>query len=507
MNQMTSMSEFSVLPMRDQLSVKQGRIYIDEKWSGASDGATMAHLHPATNETVAEFAVGSNDDVDRAVRAARKAFESGPWPRMKARDRRRLVQRIAALMAEHAVELGQVQTLDNGMPINDSIAGPASSDVSAEIFEYYAGWVDKLSGEVPPQYAGEGDQQFLTVREPVGVVAAITPWNVPIRMFAQKVAPALATGCTVVVKPSEYGSLSIIRLMEILEQAGLPPGVLNLVTGGPATGEALARHAGVDKVTFTGSRAVGERLLALSGSGIKRMTLELGGKSPALVFADTASVKAAATALMARCSMGMSGQVCSTTTRALVHNSVYDEFLHHAQEQTRAVRFGNPFDKNTTSAAIINKRQLEKIVGAVARGAEEGARLVTGGGRQGGALARGNFIAPALFADADNKMSVAQEEIFGPVLTVLRFKDEEEAIRIANDTSYGLSSAVYTANSTRAFRVARALRAGSVGVNGYGVAPNAPLGGFKSSGLGRELGKAGIEAFTEPKTIILTLVS
>ena len=361
-DQPSAFSEFSVLPYRDELRVGQGRLYIDGRWQDASDGASLAHVHPATNEEVTRFAVGSAKDVDAAVNAARRAFETGPWPRMRARDRRRLVQRLARILADNSLELGRVQTLDNGMPIDESCIGPASSDVSAEIFEYYAGWVDKLSGEIPPQYAGEADQQILCVREPVGVVAAITPWNAPIRMFAQKVAPALAAGCTMVLKPSEYASLSPIRMVELFEQAGLPPGVLNLVTGGPQTGDALACHPGVDKITFTGSRKVGEYLLSVSGKGIKRTTLELGGKSPALVFPDAPSLKAAATALMARCSMGMSGQVCSTTSRALVHQSIYDEFVSFAMEQTKAVRIGNPFEKSTTSAAIINKRQLERIM-------------------------------------------------------------------------------------------------------------------------------------------------
>jgi aldehyde dehydrogenase (NAD+) len=337
-------------------------------------------------------------------------------------------------------------------------------------------------------------------------VAAVIPWNAPMMLFAHKVAPSLATGCTVVLKPSEYAVLTSLRLTELIEEAGVPPGVFNLVPGpGHPTGEALITHPGVDKVTFTGSRAVGSRILAASGDGIKRVTLELGGKSPSIVFADAPSVAGAGMVAMGMVSMGVSGQGCVCQTRALVERSVYDQFLEGAAGLTSMVTFGDPFDPATTSGAIISKRQLERVLGFVEEAPSEGARLVVGGDRPGGDLAVGNFVNPTLFADVDRTMRITREEVFGPVLVAMPFDDEAEAIRLANDTDYGLGAGVYTANVARAFRVARAVRAGTVGINEYTVEPNAPFGGYKASGLGREGGWGSIEAFTEGKTVTVGL--
>ena len=345
----------------------------------------------------------------------------------------------------------------------------------------------------------------MTFREAVGVVAAVTPWNGPVMTFAMKVAPALACGNTVVLKPSELAGLAISKLADILAQSDLPPGVFNLVTGGPGTGEALSTHSGVDKVSFTGSPVVGEKIMSTAGANMKRLTLELGGKSAALVFPDTRDVRVAARKLMGLCSTFLSGQVCSTPTRALVHRSIVEEFLHHAEEQVKEVRFGDPFDPATTSAPIISKRQLDRVLGYIDIGRNEGARLLFGGDRPGGALADGNWVNPALFADVDNRLRIAREEIFGPVLCVIPFDEEDEAVRIANDSDYGLSGGIYTTDLTRAFRVAKAMRTGSIGINGYSVMPNSPAGGIKRSGLGREGGWATIEAFTEVKTVMLDL--
>jgi aldehyde dehydrogenase (NAD+) len=494
----------TVLPQRDELKVGEGRLFIDGSWVDGS-GEIWTHVNPATNEDVVRLQTASAKDVDRAVQAARRAFDEGPWPAMKARDRKQIMQRLVGVMYDHADELNRLQSLDNGLPITFSSMYQVSSQFAADIFDYHAGWIDKLTGDTYAPYAGS-DMQVLSVREPVGVVAAIIPWNAPLFLFAQKVAPALATGCTVVVKPSEFASLGVLRLAELIEEIGLPAGVFNLVTGtGPVSGEALITHPGVDKVTFTGSRAVGEHILEVSGKGIKRVSLELGGKSASLNFADAPSIDLAAMTAMGMVSFGLSGQGCVCQTRALVDRSIYDEFITTAASMAAMITFGDPFLAETTSGPIINKRQLDKVMGYIHKGQEQGARLVCGGDRPSGDLAPGNWVNPTLFADVDNQMTIAREEIFGPVLSVIPFADEDEAIRIANDSPYGLGAGVYTSNVSRALRLAKRLRTGTVGINDYSVMPNVPFGGYKASGLGREGAREGIESFTEVKTIMIGL--
>ena len=467
----------SVLPQRDALGLKTGQLYIDGHWRDASGGGVWTHRHPATGEEVVDLEVASANDVDEAVRAARRAFDEGPWPRLKAKDRKAILQRVVDLVRANGDELNRLQVLDNGMPIGFTSLYAVGAEIVADIFDHHAGWIDKLTGSTYPDYEGE-ESLRMTLREPVGVVAAVIPWNAPMMLFAQKVAPALSAGCTVVLKPSEYASLSTIRMTQILEEAGVPAGVINLVLG-PAdpTGEALITHPGIDKITFTGSRAVGGRILEASGKSIANVSLELGGKSPGIVFADCPSLDVAAMTAMGMVTMGLSGQGCVCQTRALVERPIYDEFLEKAALLAGMVQYGDPFDPATTSGPIINTRQLERIMGFIDAGQEQGARLVLGGDRPGGDLAAGNFVNPTLFADVDNSMRIAQEEIFGPVLAVIPFTDEDEAIRIANDTTYGLGAGVQTADVARALRVTRALRAGTVGVNTFSVVPNAPFGG------------------------------
>jgi aldehyde dehydrogenase (NAD+) len=496
---------FSMLPHRDRLGAGPVRLFIDGAWRNAADGATWTHHHPATNEALTTVALGNAHDVDAAVRAARRAFDSGPWPHLRARERKRYLQRIVDLVRAHADELTELQTLDNGMPISYGRLYRVSGQMTADVFDHYAGWIDKITGDVYPQFSAESDFQFFSAREPVGVVAGIIPWNAPLLQFPNKVAPALATGCCIVLKPSEYASLAVRRLAELIAEADLPSGVFNFVTGDASTGDALVHHPGVDKISFTGSRAVGERILAAASRGIKRVTLELGGKSAALVLHDARDVSAVAQTVFGGVSRFLSGQVCSTLSRALVHEAVFDEFVAAATAHAESVRFGDPFDPATTSAPLISQRQLDKVLGYVQGGKEEGARLLFGGERAGGALAAGNWVTPALFVEVDNQMSIAREEIFGPVLTVLRVRDEDEAIALANDSPYGLSAGVFTADLAAAMRVSRRLRTGTVGINGYTFMPNSPFGGFKESGLGREGGWASIEAFTEVKTTILNL--
>ncbi len=493
----------SVAHHRDRLQIGAHRQLIGGEW--VERGEVFEQIHPSTNEAVATFLEGGTAGVAEAVAAARKAFDEGPWPRLGARERKKIVQRLVDAISDNAEELAYRQTLDNGVPINFSLNTRVSAHMAADIFDHYAGWIDKINGETYPQYTDTANLHYLTFREPLGVVGAILPWNAPVMMFALKVAPALATGCTVVLKPSELAGISVNRMAEIVNDCDLPEGVFNLVHGGPETGRALVEHPGVDKITFTGSRAVGEWIMGAAGKTMKRVTLELGGKSAALVFPDTRSVETAAKTVMGLCSTFLSGQVCSTTTRAVVHTSIRDEFIHFAQEQVKSVKFGDPFDFETTSAPIISKKQVDRIMNYIRIGAEEGARQVIGGDRPGGALSEGNWINPTLFADVDNSMTIAQEEIFGPVLAVIPFETEEEAVGIANDSIYGLAGGLYTTDLSRAFRVGKAMRTGAVGINGYSVMPNSPAGGVKQSGQGREGGWPTIEAFTELKTLILNL--
>lgn len=490
-------------PHREAAGITTGRLFIDGQWCPSDTGATWTHYHPATGEAIGEFASGSAADVDAAVAAARRAFDSGVWSAARVGQRVAVLNRYADLLREHADELRALQALDNSVPLSFGAVYASSVEGCADIFAHHAGWADKVGGQTLPPYQG-GDHLAMSFREPVGVVAAILPWNGPFLLFAQKVAPALAAGCTVVVKPSEYCTFSILRMVELLTLAGLPDGVLNVVTGpGDPVGEALITHQDVDKVSFTGSRAVGKRIVAASADNLKRVSLELGGKSPALVF-DDANVGLAAATVVGSVAMGLSGQACVANSRALVHRSVYDEFLEAAKGMATAMTYGDPFDTGVLAAPLINEKQLERVLGYIEQGKQEG-ELVCGGARLDGDLAAGNFVNATIFSNVDNSATIAQEEIFGPVLAVVPFSDEDEAIALANDTDYGLGAGVFTADAQRTFRVARAVRAGTVGINGFQIEPHLPFGGFKQSGLGREGGRAAIESYTELKTVLLPL--
>lgn len=494
----------TVLPQRDQLGLKHGQLFIDGTWRDAGDDGVWTHHHPGTGEEIGTFAVATVDDVDQAVRAARKAFDEGPWPRMRAGERIRIMRRIAELVREHEDELKSTLVMDNGFPLSwDTVAYAVSIRMVADIFDYHAGWIDKLSGETLPAHQG-GDKIVMTLREPVGVVGAIVPWNAPLMLLAQKVAPALAAGCTVVLKPSEFATFGVLRITQLMAEAGLPDGVFNVIPGpGDPTGEALITHPLLDKLSFTGSRAVGSRVAAAAAEGVKRVALELGGKSPLIVFPDAPDVNMAAATAMGMVTLGISGQGCVCHTRALVHRDVYDQFLGVCQGMAGLVKYGDPFDPGTTSGPLINARQLDRVVGLINTAQEEGARLVVGGDQPGGDLSAGNYVNATVFADVDNTSTIAQTEVFGPVLAVIPFTDEQEALRIANDTPYGLGATVYSSDIRRALRMTKGLRAGTIGVNGYNVEPHAPFGGFKESGIGREGGRDAVESFTELKTVML----
>lgn len=489
---------------RESAGVKEGLLHVEGQWRSARDGAMWTHHHPATGEYISQFPIAGSADVDEAVRAARRAFDAGDWSRGRAGERTKILNRYAERLRAHGEELRGLLALDNGVPLSFGGVYAGSVDVAADVFDHHAGWVDKLGGQTLPAYQG-GDHLAMTFRDPIGVVAAVLPWNAPFLLFAQKVAPALAAGCTVVVKPSEYATFSVLRMVELLVESGLPEGVVNVVTGpGDPTGEALITHEEIDKISFTGSRAIGQRIVEVSAATMKRVSLELGGKSPAIVFPD-ADVATAGMTTMGTVTMGLSGQACVAQTRALVHRDVYDEFLAAAEGMAGMITYGDPFDPGVLAAPLINDKQLRRVLGYIEQGQQEGARLVTGGGRSDGELGAGNFVNPTLFADVDNRMAIAQEEVFGPVLAVVPFSDEQEAVRLANDTQYGLGAGVYTSDTQRALRLSRQLRAGTVGINGFQVEPHVPFGGFKQSGLGREGSQSAIEAYTELKTVLLPL--
>ena len=496
----------TVLPERDQLGLRQGRLLIDGEWVDAADGRTRTHRHPGTGEEVGSFAIAGAADVDRAVTAARRAFDEGPWPTMPTTQRTRILLRAVELLREHADELIRYQALDNGIPVRFSGGVyPLGGEIVADTFEHHAGWIDKLTGETYPHHSGS-DSLVMTLREPVGVVGAVIPWNAPLMLTAAKLAPALAAGCTVVLKPAEDATFCVLRICELLQEAGLPPGVLNVVPGeGPETGEALITHPGVDKLTFTGSRAVGKRVMNAAAEGIKRVTLELGGKSPHIVFDDCGDLDMTAAKLMGMVALGVSGQGCVCHTRALVQRGIYDELVDKCATWAAAPTQGSPFADATTCSPIINEKQLNRVLSYIDKGTSEGARLVAGGERLNGELSAGNWVAPTLFADVDNSLTIAQEEIFGPVLAMTPFDDEDEAIQIANDVEYGLGASVLTTDVRRAVRLAKAVKAGTFGINMYSVFPHSPFGGYKASGIGREGGRPGIEEFTELKTVYVAM--
>lgn len=475
---------------------KPHQLLIDGKRVPSSSGRTFKSLNPATEEVIATIAEGNEADVERAVAAARRAFE-GPWRTMRAAERGHLLLKWAELLKRHADEIVEIESLDGGKPVSATLRQdfPAAIDT----LTYYAGWADKITGDVVPT---RDDALTYTVREPVGVVAAIVPWNFPLMIGMWKLAPALACGCTIVMKPAELTSLSALRIGELALEAGIPPGVLNIVTGpGRVVGDALVNHPDVDKVTFTGSPGVGRGIMKGAAGNFKRVSLELGGKSANVIF-DDANLEAAARAAAAGIFFN-AGQVCSAGSRVLVQEGAYDEVVERLAARAKSLRVGDLLDRNTSLGPVISEKQMKSILDYVDIGQKEGASLVTGGERVG---QRGYFISPAVFADVKHEMRISQEEIFGPVVSVIKFKDEADALRIANGTAYSLAAGVWSRDVVRAQRFAKRARAGTVWINTYGYTDvRLPWGGERDSGLGREHGTAAIQNFTEPKAVWVNL--
>ncbi|HEX4164999.1 MAG TPA: aldehyde dehydrogenase family protein [Bryobacteraceae bacterium] len=486
-------------PQSTQTPIQQTKILIDNNWVDSVSGKTFETINPATGETIAKVAEADAADVDLAVKAARRAFHSkAAWRRMSASERGKLLNRLADLIEKHLDELATLESIDNGKPRH--VARTADLPLVIACYRYYAGWADKIQGKTIPV---NGDYFCYTRHEPVGVVGQIIPWNFPLLMQAWKLGPALACGNTVVLKTAEQTPLSALRVGELIVEAGFPPGVVNILPGyGPTAGAAIARHMDIDKVAFTGSTEVGHLVMkAAAETNLKRITLELGGKSPNIVFADADmdhAVEGSHFALFFN-----QGQCCCAGSRAFVEEKVYDEFVERSAERARRRRVGDPLDRQTEQGPQVDSEQFNKILSYVEAGKKEGAKLMCGGERVGD---RGYFVAPTVFADVKDEMKIAQEEIFGPVMSIMKFKDMDELVDRANQTIYGLAAAVWTRDIGKAHHVAHNVRAGTVWVNCFDVFDaGAPFGGFKQSGIGRELGEYGLQQYSEIKTVTVKL--
>ncbi|MGH9859348.1 MAG: betaine-aldehyde dehydrogenase [Candidatus Acidiferrales bacterium] len=476
---------------------KPGKLFISGKWVDAWSAKTYPTVNPATGATITAVADADARDAELAVKSARQAFDSGAWAEMAAADRAKILWRIGDLIDKYADEMGELETLDNGKPIFES--RQVDMPMVAEVFRYYAGWATKIHGETVPV---RGPFFHYTLREPLGVVAAIVPWNFPLLLASWKVAPALAAGNTVVLKPAPWTPLTALRLGEICQEAGLPDGVLNIVTGSTRElGKALVQHPGVDKVAFTGSTATGQEIVRDTAATLKPVSLELGGKSPNIVFAD-ADLDAAVRGATIGIFYGK-GEVCAAGSRLFVEKSVKDDFVQKLADRAKKMQPGDPLDPKTKLGSLVSEQQMDKVLGYIEKGKAEGAKLVAGGARAGDV---GCFVQPTVFDGVTNDMTIAREEIFGPVLAAIEFGDAESAIEQANANPYGLAAAVWTRDIAKAHRVARRIKAGTVWINTYNnYDPAAAFGGYKMSGYGRELGMHALEHYTQVKSVWVNL--
>jgi len=491
----------TVATLKEQsVPITATRLLINNKWVEASSGRSFPTVNPSTGEEIVQVAEADAADVNRAVSAARAAFDRGPWRRMAAAERGRLLNKLADLIEKNAEDLARLESLDNGKPYK--VALGADLPLTIKCYRYYAGWADKLQGRTIPI---EGDYFCYTRLEPVGVVGQIIPWNFPLLMQAWKLGPALACGNTVVLKPAEQTPLTALRIGELILEAGFPEGVVNILPGyGPTAGQAIARHMDIDKVAFTGSTEVGHLIMeAAAQTNLKRVTLELGGKSPNIVFADAdldAAIEGSHFALFFN-----QGQCCCAGSRLFVERKVYDEFVERSVDRAKRRTVGDPFDPDTEQGPQVDQDQFNKVMSYIESGRSEGASLLCGGER---ANDRGYFVQPTVFADVRDEMKIAQEEIFGPVMSIIPFESMDDVIDRANRTVYGLAAAVWTKDITKATTIANSVRAGTVWVNCYDVFDAAaPFGGFKQSGIGRELGEYGLQQYTEVKTVTVALGS
>jgi phenylacetaldehyde dehydrogenase len=479
------------------------RLLIGGDWVAPIRGGTIAVYDPATEAQIASVAAAEAGDVDLAVAAARRAFNGGPWPRLSGASRAKLIWSLADLLLHNADELAELETYDNGKPMHDTRA--VDLPVASELLRYFAGWATKLNG-LSTQIGDPGEYQAFTVREPIGVVGQIVPWNFPLIMAVMKLAPALAAGCTIVLKPAEETPLTALRLGELIGEVGFPPGVVNILTGlGETAGAALAAHPDVDKIAFTGSTEVGRKIVQAAAGNLKRVTLELGGKSPMVVLPDAdleAVFRGATTGIFFN-----SGQSCMAGSRLVIHESIHDRVVEAIAERAKAIKVGCGFDTQAQIGPVVSETQFARVTGYIEAGLKAGAQLAAGGLRVGD---RGYFIQPTIFTHARPEMTIVGEEIFGPVLSVLTYAtdDLEEIAALANDTTYGLAASIWTQHVSKAHRLASLIKSGQVWVNGHHVGgADLPVGGFKQSGWGRENGRDGVEAYTEVKSIAVALQS
>lgn len=482
------------------IHIPSGKMLIGENWVDAASGQTIDVEDPANGQIFARVAAGEATDIDAAVAAARKAFIDPTWSRMRPLDRAKVIEKIAQKLEEHAEELALLESFDNGKPVSQALAVDVPAAV--DIFRYMAGWTSKVGGQVNP-ISGDGRQYHsYTIQQPVGVVGAIVPWNYPLAMAAWKIAPALSAGCTMVLKPSELTPLTALRIAEIALEAGLPPGVLNVVTGyGTEAGQALIEHPGVNKIAFTGSTAVGKHIVRTCADDLKRVTLELGGKSPSIICEDADIEQASIGAALAI--FFNSGQVCLAASRLYVHERIFDKVMDGVVQAAQSFKLSHGRDPEAMLGPLVSQKQQHRVLDYIEQGRSSGAEIITGGGR---GLEHGYFVEPTVFANVNRDASIAREEIFGPVLVAQPFSDINEVVKQANDTRYGLAANIYTRDLSRAHLIARELEAGIVWINTHGMNdPSAPFGGFKESGWGREVGLEGLLNYMETKTITALL--